>query len=475
MAKRVSIVNNIFFNGSVQVTSILLNILLLPYITRIFDASSLGINSFGQAVAGYFVLFGNLGITIYGARVVAESRDDNDSCQLAFSRCISYQFFFNSIALILYSIWAYYRHNPIYYIFNIMIFTSMTDLSWAYTGKERFDLIAIRNFVIKIIGTTSIFIFIRRSDQLPLFILLQQGILLISNVIYWIELPKIDLKPQFSNIKTALPAIFLPALSVFIPSIFSSIYLSLNKVMLGYMSTINEVAIYDYPNRLVRIAITLIGVIGTVLMPRLAYLRSISNISELKNKVKQMIFVSLLVSVPTCALIGLLAIPLSNVFFSSTLEGSDVVLKWVAPTIITSGLSLYVIYVSLNRMKLLTLSVAIAAVVNIMINIFFIPRFGAMGAALSTLVSEILVHILLLFYIRDVIDIKWVVKRIMGIGIIGIVCSIIVYSISGKLCFGGEIYEIIIVSVIFIITFFLLMSFFYNKDFLLIIQKSKRK
>ena len=87
---------------------------------------------------------------------------------------------------------------------------------------------------------------------------------MISNVVFWFELSKIDLKPFFSSISQALRNILKPALLLFIPSIFTSIYLSLNKVMLGYMSTIGEVAIYDYPNRLVRIAITSIGILGTV-------------------------------------------------------------------------------------------------------------------------------------------------------------------------------------------------------------------
>ena len=63
---KVRILNNVFYNGAVQTSSILLNLLLMPYITRILGKEALGINSFGQAIAGYFVLLGNLGITIYG-------------------------------------------------------------------------------------------------------------------------------------------------------------------------------------------------------------------------------------------------------------------------------------------------------------------------------------------------------------------------------------------------------------------------
>ena len=154
------ILNNVFYNGAVQTSSILLNLLLMPYITRILGKDALGINSFGQAIVGYFVLLGNLGITIYGAKVIAECRDDKNRKQQKFAECVTYQFFFNVIAILLYNSWVIFQGDYIYFLFNIIILTSMTDLSWAYTGMERFDLIAVRNLVIKFVGTLLIFLFV---------------------------------------------------------------------------------------------------------------------------------------------------------------------------------------------------------------------------------------------------------------------------------------------------------------------------
>ena len=89
MAK-IRILHNVFYNGAVQTSSILLNLLLMPYITRVLGKEALGLNSFGQAIAGYFVLLGNLGITIYGAKAIAERRDNSDKKQKKFGECITY-------------------------------------------------------------------------------------------------------------------------------------------------------------------------------------------------------------------------------------------------------------------------------------------------------------------------------------------------------------------------------------------------
>lgn len=424
------IVKNVLYNGSVQISGILLNLLLMPYVTRVLGKEALGISSFGQAVVGYFVLLGNLGITIYGAKAISERRDDAIERQTKFAECITYQFFFNAFAILLYNAWAFFQGNNIYFLFNLVIFTSMTDLSWVYTGVERFDLIAIRNLIIRVVGTLLIFCFVKNVDDLPLFIVIQQGVLLISNIVFWFELSKIDLHPHFAPITQSLHNIWKPALLLFIPSIFTSIYLSLNKVMLGYLSTISEVAIYDYPNRLVRIAITFIGILGTVMMPRLAYLNKKDDRGEYVTKVKQLCFVSILASVPTMYLLIMLAAPLCNMFFSQEFQGADVVMAFVAPTVISSGLCLYIVCVSLNKVRILTISVAIGSVVNIVLNLLLIPQLAAKGAAISNIVTELWVHCVLIYYLRTVIPVKWLIKNLGIVLFIGAVPFVIFRNIS---------------------------------------------
>lgn len=94
--------------------------------------------------------------------------------------------------------------------------------------------------------------------------------------------------------------------------------------MLGYLSGVDEVAIYDYPNRLVRIGITFIGILGTVMMPRLAYLHHNQSKQEYQNKTKDLFRYSLLISVPAF-LLELVALPLCDIFFLKHLK----VLTWL--------------------------------------------------------------------------------------------------------------------------------------------------
>lgn len=91
------------------------------------------------------------------------------------------------------------------------------------------------------------------------------------------------------------------------------------------------------------------------------------------------------------------------------------VMKIVAPTLITSGLSLYVIYVSLNRMKIFLNCVAIGALVSLVLNILLMPRYGATGAAISLLATEVIVHIFLLYYLRSICSLRWLLYYLVKI------------------------------------------------------------
>lgn len=402
------IIKNVLLNGSVQVSGILINLLLLPYLTRVLGEEALGINSFGLSVTSYFTLVGNLGIVLYGAKSLAEQRDHPENRQKKFSQCITYQFFFNLLAISLYNVWVCLAQQvtPIYFLFNIVLFTTMTDLSWVYTGFERFDLIATRNILIKIIGTLLIFLFVKNTDDLPLYIIIQQGVLLISNIIFWTNLSRIGLKIRFTGIRNSLRAIFKPAIFLFVPSIFTTIYLSLNNIMLGYISGVNAVAVYDYPNKLARILITMISILGITMMPRLAYLSKKKTQEEYLKKMTQMLYASQIISIPVMFLLILTSHTLCLFVFGNGFNGSDRVLAIVAPTIVYSGLGLYNIFITQDKIRQLTRGVICGTFVNVLLNLLLIPQLSFEGAAYSALITETVVHLLLLFYLRKVLDIK---------------------------------------------------------------------
>lgn len=63
------------YNLSYQILNIILPIITVPYVTRIFTSEELGNYGFYNSIVSYFALFAMLGISIYGTKQIAASRD----------------------------------------------------------------------------------------------------------------------------------------------------------------------------------------------------------------------------------------------------------------------------------------------------------------------------------------------------------------------------------------------------------------
>ena len=75
----------------------------------------------------------------------------------------------------------------------------------------------------------------------------------------------------------------------------------------------------------------------------------------------------------------------------------------IAPTILLIGLSNLLgiqVLTPLNREKQLVYSVVAGAIADLILNIIFIPKMGAAGAAFGTLVAELVVLLVQVFYLK---------------------------------------------------------------------------
>ena len=57
-----------------------------------------------------------------------------------------------------------------------------------------------------------------------------------------------------------------------IPQFSILIYTSLDKVILGNLANMTEVAYYDQSQKIIRIAVSLVSSVGVALLPRMTYL-----------------------------------------------------------------------------------------------------------------------------------------------------------------------------------------------------------
>ena len=103
MAKK-SIAKNYLYNLTYQILTLLLPLVTASYLARALGATATGIYSYTYTIVNYFVIFGSLGIALYGQREIAYVQNDKEKRKKIFIELV----LFRSITLIFATIIYYF-------------------------------------------------------------------------------------------------------------------------------------------------------------------------------------------------------------------------------------------------------------------------------------------------------------------------------------------------------------------------------
>ena len=82
--KQKSISKNYLYNLFYQILVIVMPLITTPYLSRVLGAEAIGIYSYTLSIATYFILFGTLGISLYGQREIAYVQEDDKKRSITF-------------------------------------------------------------------------------------------------------------------------------------------------------------------------------------------------------------------------------------------------------------------------------------------------------------------------------------------------------------------------------------------------------
>lgn len=400
--KNPSIKKNYLLNMLNQILTMLLPLITTPYASRIFGAEMIGVQSYTNSLVTYFTIIAALGTQTYGQREIAYHRTDRQKLSDTFWGIEAISIVSGAICL---GAWALvisfsdvYR---IYYcILSLNIVTTMLDITWLYAGLERYQGIVIRNVAIKLVGVIVLFGFIKKPTDLYLYMLLISLFNLFGSMSMWTYLPQIV---NFINFKRLnLLAHFKETIVYFLPAVAVSLYTVLDKSMIGYFCiNKSENGYYEQTNKIINIVRTALLSLTTVMSSRVSYLIGIGKQEEAKARMMQVLDVVFLLGFPI--MFGLVAISgdFIPIFLGKGYEPAGKLLVLSSPLIIIVAISncygnLY--YTPYGKRKVGNKAIFLGAFLNVAMNLILIPRIGAMGAVISSLMAELLI---------DYLYIKW--------------------------------------------------------------------
>ena len=387
---------NILLNVSYNLLSVIVPFITAPYLGRVLGASNVGEYTYTYSVASYFVMFGLLGISNYGTREIAKVRDARSDRSRTFWEIYIMQLITGLGALLCYFVYICMIKKNSSFGFYPMIFyvaTSALDSVWYCSGVEKFRSIVIRNVIIKLTNLLCIFIFVHDVNDLnAYFIIMALGYFISAMILWPAILKEVDCyKPNWSSIKRH----FKPNIYLFIPAIAASVFQIMDKVMIGAIASKTQLAYYEYADKILNIPNIVFGAIGAVMLSRMSNV-FVHNQSESKKIISYSMDLSLVISIGFT--FGALAISneLVSVYYGTNFLETGVILRVLCPVVILYGWNnvLRMQYIIPNNLNSIYISSTIAgAVVNLILNWFFIPKYGALGATIGTMLAQLTITV----------------------------------------------------------------------------------
>ena len=220
-----------------------------------------------------------------------------------------------------------------------------------------------------------------------------------------------------------------PTIALFIPQIAIQVYTLLDKTMVGaIISDKSEVGYYDQGQKIIKILLAVITSLGTVMLPRIANTYSRGEKEEITRYMKKSFNMVFLLAFPM--IFGIIAVSKAFVpiFFGQGYEKVVILINVISPIILLIGLSNVTgtqYLLPTKRQKEFTTSVICGAVVNFILNSCLIWKYGAIGASIGTVIAELTVTGVQIFYTRK--DFKWkeIIKMLFNYLIASLIMLII--------------------------------------------------
>lgn len=466
---------------SYQLLIVFIPFITIPYISRMLTTEQMGISNFLTSSIQFLNICILAGLGQYGVRVIRNNFDEetnNDNLGVVFFSLYFYQFVFGIICLCIYIFFILFLDfKHIYALLTLpLLLSGIFDISWFFQGIEHIQKVLLRNTIIKVSTLILILLFVKSSKDFYLYLIIVSIGNLLGNISLWIVLFKIiPFKKIFMVTKLSICS-FKKTLYLLIPQLAIQIYITLDVVLLGFMSNDNQVAYYSQSQKLIRMISTIISSFSIVLLPRM--------VANIKNKSKFNFFFSKSLVYTTFISCLLFAVVYSNIpnfilwFFGSKYISMVNVMYIISPLIVfipIGGVFSNQLAISLGKDKEYIIPVLVGAIVSLIFNLVLIPKYEAIGAAITALIVEFIVLILRIFIIKDFFKIEQLESSIYLISI-AILLSLTFKYINLNI-FNSLFLNILVTSLLIVILFFFI-SFLLVKDInedIKFIRKNKKK
>lgn len=365
------------------------------YAARVLGAEGTGRIAFAQSIIQYFLYLAVLGIPAYGLRECAKVRDDKEKLsqvarELVMISLISAAATYLLFASVLLVVPKLFGHRRLLLVMSVNIFLNAVGLEWLYQALEKYAYITVRTILFRSVAVILTFAFVKSPDDEVLYALFTILIAVANNLCNFVGARKyISLKRRTSyEIKRHIK----PVLTLFSAAAVITIYTNIDVSMLGFLRSEQEVGLYNAAVGIKSVMLSALTAVTSVLVPRIAHSLRQGDTRELKGLILSSLRLSMMLVLPPAGFVFLFADGVLRLVCGEGFSGAVVPLRilmvCMLPLIFTNLFG-NLLLIPMGKEKLYSRSVVVGLFINVTLNGFLIPTWGAAGAAIAILATEL--------------------------------------------------------------------------------------
>lgn len=478
MNYRKSTSTNALLNSIRHVCMIVFPLITLPYASRVLQAENYGKINFATSFISYFAILASLGISTYAVREGAVLRDRKDKITEFASQIFSINIFSTLVsyfilisAIVMCSKVRQYENIILIYSVGIALTTFGTE--WIYAIYEDYLFITIRSILVQIVSLVSMFIFVKNSEDIYTYAIINviaNGGVNIINGFCARKYVKMSLTLNL-NLRQHLR----PLLVLLGSTVAMVIYVNSDITILGILVNDVTVGIYSIAVKIYTGVKQIMNAIMIVTIPQVVLLLKKIDVSNYNTLLGRIITIISALLFPIMVGMFILSEDLIFLIAGEAYLGGTTSLKILSIALCFSiGAGFYsniVLIVNKRECKALQATL-IAAVSNVLLNFIFIRMWKQSGAAITTLLSEIIVLTLAYYNSKDIanpiIKINDLISILSGVVLVAFICLLSRYILENHA-------QRIILSILFSsVVYFIIMALSKNTIYLLIVSKIEK-
>ena len=397
------IYKNIIFLSCAEVISIVLRFFLMVYAARILDKESFGKFNFAVSLSFIAIVVADFGINTLLIREISRNKESVGKYfknSMVIKLFMSLLIFFVLVAYINLMSYPQSTKDVVYMIWIFSLISTFTELFYSvFRAFENMFFDSIIKIMRMIILTTiGIYALLRYENVLifsAAFVVTEALVLLMAYGIaskrFYVNRGKIELKFIIKILKCAFP--FL------LSFVFSTIYFYISSVMLSKIKGDVEVASFSAAYNIILAILFIPGVYGNAIYPVMSrYFKSSKR--DLKVVYARSFKYLMILGFPVSAGVYFLSKDMMGFFYGEKYIGSYIALQIISLYLLIKFLNTLMGFLlsSINRQGYRVFSQGITALIIVILNLILIPKKGYPGAAIATLLAEVILFAMYYFY-----------------------------------------------------------------------------